>query len=336
MGKLPFEKDIRTILVKKVAQTDDKLGVFPEKRSAEQLLEYGVINVDKPSGPTTHQVSDYIQKILHITKSGHGGTLDPVVTGLALVALGKCTKIVHALLHAGKEYVCLMHVHTGIEEEKIRNILKSFVGKIKQLPPVKSSVKREWREREVYYIDILEMDKQDILFSVGCEGGTYIRKLCHDIGRLLGTNAHMQELRRTKIGPFQENTKITLQELQDAYIFWKEDGNDSLLRKCIQPMETGIMHLPKMWLFDTTIDSITHGATLHVPGISKIESGIISGDLVALLSLKGELIALGIARMSSEELLKEEKGVAATLESVFMPIGVYPGRVKIDKVEQKI
>ncbi len=335
MGKLPFEKAARTVLVKKEAQTDDHFGIYPDKRSTEDLLEYGVINVDKPSGPTTHQVSDHIQKILHITKSGHGGTLDPVVTGLALVALGKCTKIVHALLHFGKEYVCLMHVHTDISGEKIKEILKSFVGKIRQMPPVKSSVKREWRIREVYYIDILEIDKQDILFTVGCEGGTYIRKLCHDIGRSLGTGAHMQELRRTKIGPFQENTKVTLQELQDAYVFWKEDGNDSLLRKCIQPMEAGVMHLPKMWLFDTTVDSITHGATLHVPGISKLESGMISGDLVALLTLKGELIALAIARMSSEELMKEERGVAATLESVFMPIGVYPGRVKIEKEEQK-
>ncbi len=315
---LPFEKISREILVRKEAETNPNLGCNPNERRTEDIIDYGIINVDKPKGPTSHQVSDYVQKILHIKKSGHSGTLDPAVTGVLPVAIGRGTRIVQALLTAGKEYVAVMHLHREINEKILRETIeKSFLGKIMQLPPLKSSVKRQLRERSVYYLDILEIDGQDVLFKVGTEAGTYIRKLIHDIGIKLGTGAHMAELRRTKAGPFDESTLFTLHELEDAYYFWKEEGNDKFLRKIIQPVENGTAHLPKIWVFDTTIESLCHGSDLKNPGISKVEAPTQKEDIVAIMSLKNELVALGTAQIASEEMLLE-KGLAATTDKVFM------------------
>ena len=176
--QLPFETKKRSVLVRKPAQTSDKFGKSPEKRTVEELIKFGVVNIDKPAGPTSHQVSAYVQKILGIKKSGHSGTLDPNVTGVLPVALGKSTKVIQTLLTAGKEYVCIMHIHKPVPEYELFRALDKFTGKINQLPPIKSSVKRQWRERTIYYIDVLEIQGQDVLFTVGCQAGTYIRKLC--------------------------------------------------------------------------------------------------------------------------------------------------------------
>ncbi len=324
MNTLPFETIQRTILVKKEAATSDKFGSDPKTRSVKFLLDYGIVNVDKPAGPTSHQVSAYVKQMLNISKAGHSGTLDPNVTGCLPVALGRSTKIVQALLNAGKEYVCVMHLHDEVPEKKIRDTCNSFLGNIKQLPPLKSAVKRQIRERSIYYLDIIEIDGRDVLFRVGCQAGTYIRKLCTDIGKALGTNAHMAELRRTKAGPFNEKTLITLQQLHDAYIFWKEDGNEKLIKECIQPVEKGVVHLPKIWITDYTVNSLCHGGALNIPGISKIESDINVNDVIAIMTLKNELVALGTAKMSSADVMAKEKGLAATLDAVFMDPGLYP------------
>jgi H/ACA ribonucleoprotein complex subunit 4 len=327
--ELPFKEIEREQLVKREAKTSEKYGFFPEKRPVEQIIDYGIVNIDKPRGPTSHQVSSYVQKILNIKKSGHSGTLDPNVTGVLPVALGSATRISQALLYAGKEYVCIMHLHKPVEEDKIRKVCSGFIGKIKQLPPIKSAIKRQERYRKIYYLEILEIIGQDVMFKVGCQAGTYIRKLCHDIGQKLGVGAHMSELRRTKAGPFDETTTFTLQDLQDAYYFWKEKGNEKFIRKVIQPMENAVQHLPKIWVFDSTVDTLCHGADLKVPGISKLDSGILVGDLVAVLTLKDELVALGQTRMISKDMVKEEKGVAVKTKKVFMLSDTYP---KIEKI----
>jgi len=322
-NKLPFEKKQMKILVKKEAETSLDYGCRPEERSTEQLLDFGVVNIDKPKGPTSHQTSDYVQKILHIKKAGHSGTLDPDVTGLLAIALGSSTKVVQALLTAGKEYICLMHVHKDVDEKTLRDTISGFVGRIKQMPPIKSAVKRQWRYRQVYYIDIMEIDKKDVLFMVGCEAGTYIRKLCHDIGQKLGGGAHMAELRRTKVGPFQEETLVTLQDLADAFFYYKEENNDNYLRKLIQPVENAVAHLLKVWVLDSTVDSIAHGAQLNVPGIAKLHDQIEPDQLVAIMTLKDELVAFGASRLTSKKMLDQEKGVAVNIERVFMQPGVY-------------
>ncbi len=321
---LPFEKLKRKVLVREEAETSPKFGCSPELRPTEELLNYGIVNIDKPSGPSSHQVSAYVQAILGIEKGGHSGTLDPKVTGVLPVALGKATRIVQALLTAGKEYVCLMHLHKQVPKEKVLAAFKAFTGRIRQLPPKKSAVKRRLRYRNVYYIELLDMAEQDVLFRVGTQAGTYIRKLVHDIGLHLGVGAHMHQLRRTKAGPFKEDTLCTLQELTDAYYYYSSQGNDKYLRSLVQPVEAAVAHLPKVWVLDTTVDPICHGAKLAVRGISRVESDIQEGETVAVMTLKNELVALGTARVTSRRMISEERGIAVSTHKVFMKPGTYP------------
>jgi H/ACA ribonucleoprotein complex subunit 4 len=321
---LPFEIAKREVLVKKEAKTDDRFGCAPEKRPIEQIVNYGIVNLNKPKGPTSHQVSEYAQKILNISKAGHSGTLDPGVTGVLPIALGVATKIVQVLLTAGKEYVAIAHIHKEVPAETVKKAFEELTGKIKQLPPIKSAVKRQLRERTVYYADILEIEGNDVLFRMGCEAGTYVRKWIHDLGKILGTGAHMAELIRTKAGPFSENEMVSLQDLDDAYWYWKNEKNEKFIRSCIQPVEKGVAHLPKIWLLDSAIDSVCHGALLNAPGVAKLESGIAIGDLVALLSLKGELVAIAKAKMFSEQIIGAARGTVAKTERVFMLPGTYP------------
>ena len=321
---LPFEREKRKIIVKKETGTSEKYGCRPEERPTEALVDYGIVNIDKPKGPTSHQVADYVKKILGREKAGHTGTLDPAVSGVLPVALGRATRISQLLLTAGKEYAGVMHIHKGISSGALKNAVNEFTGKINQLPPVRSAVKRQLRERNIYYFEINEMDDKDALFVVGCQAGTYIRKLVSDLGKKLGTGAHMAELRRTKAGPFNESSLVTLQELADAYHYWKEKQDEKKIRKAIQPVENGARHLPKIWAADSAVDSLCHGANLNIPGISKFESGIGKGDLVAVMTLKDELACYGISNSTSEMLEKQDKGFAVKIEKVFMKPGTYP------------
>ncbi len=321
---LPFEKVKRKEILKKEISTDKQYGKTPEQRSMQELLESGVFCLNKYEGPSSHQMMDFIKHILKIKKVGHGGTIDPKVTGVLPVALGKATRIMDVLLKGGKEYVCLMHVHKLISASTIEKAMKEFVGKITQIPPVRSAVKREKRTREVYYLEILDIDGQDVLFKIGCQAGTYIRKICDDFGRQLGIGAHMHELVRTKAGPFTEREWYSLHDLQDAYFKFEHKNDDILLKKIIKPVEFATSHLGKVWVLDSTVDALCHGISLSIPGIAKINSEIKREDQIAVLSLKGELIGIGRAKMSSEEILKNEKGITISLEKVFMDPEVYP------------
>ena len=205
----------------------------------------------------------------------------------------------------------------------MRKTCDSFIGKIQQLPPIKSAVKRQLRTRSIYYLEIMEIDNKDVLFRVGTEAGTYIRKLIHDIGKKLGTGAHMAELRRTKAGPFGESSLFTLQDLADSYHYWKEEGNEKFIRKVIQPVENAVSHLPKVWVFDTTVDSLCHGIDLKMPGISKVDSGIEKEGNVAIMTLKNELVALGSAIASSDQMVRDQRGIAVKTHKVFMKPDTY-------------
>ncbi len=243
---------------------------------------------------------------------------------MLVIATGKATRIVQTLLKAGKEYVAIMHLHDEVKEKLLKKIIKKFTGKIKQKPPLKSAVKRVERYRTIYYLEIMEIDKKDVLFKVGCEAGTYIRKLIHDMGKTLGVGAHMAELRRTKAGPFNETMNlVTLQDLADAYSFYKEENNEKFIRHCIQPIEVATAHLPKIWVFDTTVNTLCHGADLKIPGISKVNNNIEPDQMVAIMTLKDELIATGTAKLTSKKMIKEEKGIAVLTHKVFMKPDLY-------------
>ena len=320
----------KKILVRREAKSSQKYGSDPYLRSVEELIHYSIINVNKPKGPTSHQVSSYVQKILGIGKSGHSGTLDPKVTGVLPVALDRATRVVEALLKAGKEYVGIMHVHQEVPEVTLRKVLQQFVGRIKQLPPIKSSVKREWRFRNIYYFEILEIEGKEVLFRVGCQAGTYIRKLIHDMGQALETGANMAKLVRTKAGPFVLDDAWTLQDLTDALWLYKNEKNEKFIRKVLRPIEEGVSHLPKIWVLDSTVDSLCHGSSLGVPGIAKVEAEIQKKDVVAILTLKNELIGLGESGMISKEMVQLPKGIAVKMDKVFMERGTYPKMQKSD------
>jgi H/ACA ribonucleoprotein complex subunit 4 len=219
-------------------------------------------------------------------------------------------------LKAGKEYICLMHLHKKTSEENIKNTFSKFTGKIIQRPPVRSAVKRVERQREIYYLNILEIEDREVLFKVGCEAGTYIRKLVSDIGQELGTGAHMAQLIRTRVGPFRFENSHSLHEIKDAY-------EENKLEKVIQPIECAIEHLPKIWVTDKTVEPLCHGADLAIPGISKLHSNIKKQDLVAILTLKNELICLGTSQLSDKEIMQKEKGIAVKTRKVFMKRGTY-------------
>jgi H/ACA ribonucleoprotein complex subunit 4 len=324
IGKLPFEKITRKVIVKVKSETDASKGCIPHERSVPDLLSYGIININKPKGPTSHQVSDYVKKILKLDRAGQSGTLDPAVTGVLPIGLSKATRVLQTLLHCGKEYVCLMHIHKPQSEDVIRASCAKFIGKIRQLPPLKSAVKREWRTREIYYLNIHEIvnDGQDVLFTVGCEAGTYIRRICDDIGKDLECGAHMAQLLRTKVGTFTDTDMVTLQDLIDAYEAYKA-GDESKIREVVLPFEKAVEHIPKVWIHDSAIPYICNGLNLAMPGISKFESGIGVDDLVAILSIKGELIGLGHAIVPSEIIEVAEKGLAVSVDKIFMDPGVY-------------
>lgn len=334
MALLPFERIKRTIVIKRDCSSNLIFGLDPQKRPIQKLIEYGVVNINKPDGPTSHVIADYVKQLLHIDKAGHSGTLDPGVTGVLPVALGSATRIVQVLLPAGKEYVALMHIHKPVDEKLLRKTLDDFIGKITQMPPLKSAVKRQLRERNVYYIDVMEIEAQDVLFRVGCEAGTYIRKLCYDIGRKLGTGAHMQQLVRTKAGPFTDKDMVFLQDLADAFWLWKNKNEESALRKIIRPIESAIVHMPMVWVNDFAVDSLCHGAELNIPGICKLHEEIEKDDLVAIMTLKGELVALGFAVLSGKEILSKDKGLAVKPHKVFMEPNVYP-KFKINSKAQE-
>ena len=300
-----------------IEEVKGDVGMSPERRSTETLLNYGIINLDKFKGPTSHQISDYVKKIVGVNKAGHSGTLDPAVCGVQPVAIGRATRIAQFLLTAPKEYICVMHLHKEVEEETIRKTITKFVGKIEQLPPIKSAVKRQLRVREIYEFEMLEIDGQDVLFRVKCQAGTYIRKLCHDFGKELKVGAHMAELRRSQAGPFDEKDNlVTLNDLKDAIHYYKNEGNDKFLRYCIQPIENAVKHLPKIWIFDSAIISLSHGRDLGAPGISKLEN-FKKGEAVAILTLNGELVAIGTSEISAVEINTKRKGLAAIVSKVF-------------------
>lgn len=326
--RLPYEKVKRERVERVESKTDPAYGCAPDKRPTEVLADYAVVNVDKPSGPTSHQIADYVRKILKVEKAGHSGTLDPAVTGLLPIAIGRATRLVQLLLPAGKEYVAVMHLHADVPEQNLRKACKKFVGRIEQLPPVRSAVKRRLRMRSVYYLDILEIVERDVLFVAGTEAGTYIRKLVHDIGKDLGCGAHMSDLRRTRVGPFTEDSLVTLHDLADACYYYQEERKETMLRKFLQPVENAVRHLPKVWILDAAVDCICHGASLYKPGIAAFDSQILPGDMVALLTLKGEFIGYGTARCTSGEMAGQH-GTAVKIEKVFMLPGTYPGTKKV-------
>jgi len=243
------------------------LEKIKKEKSISELLEFSIINLDKPTGPTSFSVSHHIKKILDLRKTSHLGTLDPMVTGVLPVLTNRACRLNDYLMHRNKTYVGIMRLHKEVDDKTLKNEIKNFIGKIKQLPPVRSRVKREIREREIISFDILERENKDVLFLTEVQAGTYIRKLIDDIGKNLG-GAHMLELRRTKAGIFDENELITLYELEKAAEEYKK-GNDKELKKILIPGEIISQVLPVVQLNSNSLKQTLTGKPLFEKDIKE-------------------------------------------------------------------
>lgn len=302
----------------------DKWGKRPSDRTVGELLRGGVIILDKPSGPTSHQATAWARDALHMEKAGHGGTLDPYVSGVLPVTLGKAVRLTDVVLSSDKEYICLMRLHADRPEKRIREVMSRFVGRIYQLPPVRSAVKRQLRIRRIKELEILQISGRDVLFRVECDAGTYVRTLCVDVGDVLGCGASMTELRRSRSGRMTEDRAYTLQEIRDAYVFWQQYGHGEYLRDMIIPLEALVEPLPKVVVKATAVDAVCHGASLSVRGVHMLDSDIRKNALVAMMTARGELIGLGRMAMSTDKLMAAKAGIAVETKRVIMDRGHYP------------
>ncbi len=268
------------------------------------MITDGFIVLDKPQGPTSHQVDYWVKQLLGTDKVGHVGTLDPNVTGLLVIAVGRAAKLIEVAHESPKEYVCVMRFYADIDEEKVREVFRIFTGKIYQLPPVRSAVVRDIRIREIYDIQFIEKKDRLVLFKVRCESGTYIRTLCTDMGYVAGVGAQMVDLRRTLTGPFGEDKAITLQDLTAAVEIAK-NGNDRILRSFILDISYLFRDYPKIIAKKSSIRNISHGSDLYAGGVKAIVGSFIKGDRVCVLSEDNEVLGTGKAMCDSSNIISK-------------------------------
>lgn len=305
--------------------TDDAYGTYYDKRTIEQLLNYGIILLDKPPGPTSHETVAWAKRLLKLPKIGHSGTLDPQVSGVLPLGLGEATKALGVLLYGPKEYHALGRVHSLPSKEKLDEVIELFTGEIFQKPPQRSAVVRQTRTRTIYEFEVIEQKERLLLTRILCEAGTYIRKLYYDIGEILGSGATMIELRRTRVDQFYETDGlVTLHELADAFALWEEKKDDSKLMKMIKPVEYALSELKSVIIRDSAVDAMCHGAQLAIPGILKISPNLKKGDIVGIYTQKGEAVALAESTMSGDDICDAVKGYAFETKRLIMAPNTYP------------
>ena len=283
-------------------------------RIIDHLINFGIINIDKPSGPTSFWVDTYVRKALGLTKVSHAGTLDPKVTGVLPIALNRACKLTGFFLGENKTYVGIMRLHENVSIDKLKEAIEEkFLGKIKQIPPKKSRVKRQEREREIVKFEILEEHGKDFLFISEVQGGTYIRKLIDDLGKELGVGAHMLELRRIKAGIFNEEDKIypcvNLYDFGKAVEEYKK-GDGENLRKIIIPGEIVSEIHPVVEIKNLRLKEIFTGKPILESDLKK-KVGFEMGEKICIFS---ENLFVGVYKTTND------KNIFAKAEFVMQPI----------------
>ncbi|KAG2216573.1 hypothetical protein INT45_001388 [Circinella minor] len=305
-------------------------GCSPLKRPLNDYVRYGVINLDKPANPSSHEVVAWVRRILRVEKTGHSGTLDPKVTGCLIVCIDRATRLVKSQQGAGKEYVCLLRLHDAIDgEKKLVQAIETLTGALFQRPPLISAVKRQLRVRTVHESKLIEFDNDRHLgvFWASCEAGTYMRTLCVHLGLLLGVGGHMQELRRVRSGAMSENDEIvTMHDVMDAQWMYDNNRDESYLRRVVRPLETLLLGYKRIVVKDSAVNAICYGAKLMIPGLLRYESGIELNDEIVLMTTKGEAIALAYAQMTTAVMATCDHGVVAKVKRVIMERDTYPRR----------
>ena len=302
----------------------DPLRAPPADRSAAELLAFGVVNLDKPAGPSAHQVAGWVRDLAAdaaadlapegptVDRAAHAGTLDPKVTGCLPMLLGDATRMAQVFLEGHKEYVAVLELH-GPAPTNLESVLAEFEAPLYQKPPRKSAVSRRLRVREIYDLELLDRTDRQALIRIQCESGTYVRKLCHDLGLALGTGAHMGHLRRTATDPFDDTTLVNLQTLTDALEFARE-GDEERLREIVQPAERALTHLPSVEIAPSAAREVATGAPVYAPGVISADDEIDDGALVACYTPDGSVVCLGT--MAGDP--TADSGIAVDLERVLV------------------
>jgi H/ACA ribonucleoprotein complex subunit 4 len=305
-------------------------GCSPLKRPIADYVRYGVINLDKPANPSSHEVVAWIRRILRVEKTGHSGTLDPKVTGCLIVCVERATRLVKSQQGAGKEYVSIARLHGAIESEnKFAKALEKLRGAIFQRPPLISAVKRQLRIRTIYESKMVEYDMERNLgvFWISCEAGTYVRTMCVHLGLLLGVGGHMQELRRVRSGALTESDNLmTMHDVLDAQYVFDTHKDESYLRRCVLPLERLLTGYKRVVVKDSAVNAICYGAKLMIPGLLRFEDGIEIGTEIVMITTKGEAICLGIAQMTTAVMATCDHGVVGKIKRVIMERDTYPRR----------
>ena len=249
----------------------------------------GVLIINKPKGFTSHDVVNILRKALNTKKIGHTGTLDPNATGVLPILIGKATKISKYLIEHNKTYIATISLgektDTGdgqgniIEKDlnfqnisckQIGDVLKTFIGKQKQIPPIYSAIKingkkayeyarqgqtieLEPRDIEIYRIDLIKIENNEITFEVSCSKGTYIRTLCEDIAKKLGTIGYMKELTRTSVNEFKLENAVTIDEVKE---------NSLIVNEKVINIETIFKDKPELKLNDRKKELFLNGVRL--------------------------------------------------------------------------
>ncbi len=282
----------------------------------EKLLSNGILIIDKPCSQTSHEITSFVKKITKSQRAGHAGTLDPKVSGVLPVAIGRATKLLRYIAGKRKTYIGIMKFKIPPSRDSIRLLFRDFTGEIEQIPPKKSAVKRRKRKRMVYELKFLEQNENLVLFKAEVEAGTYIRTLCSDIGKQC-KGARMEELRRVSVGSIKEEKSIIVQDLIDAMHAWETEGDASLLERMICNPED-LIDLSRVQVKENAVESIVSGAQIMIPAIENFDDKIKTGDCVAIYS-KGQFLGVGIAQLASEDVGSRNRGIAVKLERVHKP-----------------
>lgn len=272
----------------------------------------GILNILKPTGMTSHDVVSNVRKILNIKKVGHAGTLDPNVAGVLVICVGKATKFSEYLMSGDKEYVCELILgqstdtqdsygmvidksdKVSVTREELNEVLKKFTGELIQIPPAYSAVKlhgkklyeyarqniqveKQGRPINIKSIELLKFDGNKALLKVRCSKGIYIRTLCNDIGKSLGTFGHMGILIRTESKGLHINNSVTLEKLK-----YLNDSNK--LDECLIPVES-IYKLDKINVESKYYDRLTAG--------NEVEAGLNTDSDKFYVYCRNSLIGIG-------------------------------------------
>ncbi|RME81075.1 MAG: RNA-guided pseudouridylation complex pseudouridine synthase subunit Cbf5 [Planctomycetota bacterium] len=294
------------------------IGTLPRDRSIPELLRTSVVCLDKPHNRTTHQTTQGVKKILGVKKVGHGGQLEPVMSGLVVVLLEDACKITRFIIQGDREYVFRLQFSREVPRERLERAFAKFTGKIKQVPPLRSKTRRVLRTKFVESIEILDARPRWAKVKVICESGTYLRKLFYDMTRLLRANVSLSHIRRTRSGNLTIQQAVTFGELSKAYQAYKNEGNEEPLRSILIPMEETIFQ-KKIYLTDASIPKICSGRPVFIDNIVAFDDEIEAEEVVAMFSLNEELVAIGKTICSGETMKTLEDGVVAYPIRVVMP-----------------